>query len=33
MVKITFTVECTESQLLALGQYMKANGIKYGRAE
>ena len=33
VVKITFTVECTESQLLALGQYMKANGIKYGRAE
>lgn len=33
IVKITFTVECTESQLLALGQYMKANGIKYGRAE
>lgn len=32
-VKITFTVECTESQLLALGQYMKDNGIKYGRAE
>lgn len=33
IVKITFTVECTESQLLALGQYMKANGIKYGRAK
>ena len=33
IVKITFTVECTESQLLALGKYMKANGIKYGRAE
>lgn len=33
IIKITFTVECTESQLLALGQYMKANGIKYGRAE
>ncbi len=33
IVKITFTVECTEQQLLALGQYMKNNGIKYGRAE
>lgn len=33
LVKITFTVECTESQLLVLGQYMKDNGIKYGRAE
>lgn len=32
-IKITFTVECTKSQLMNLGQYMKANGIKYGRAE
>lgn len=32
MVSVAFRVECTESQLKALGEYMKANGIKYGRA-
>ncbi len=33
IIKLTFTVECTKEQLTALGQYMKNNGIKYGRAE
>lgn len=28
---VAFKVICTKSQLLALGQYMRANGIKYGR--
>lgn len=32
MVSVAFRVECAESQLKALGEYMKANGIKYGRA-
>ncbi len=32
MVSVTFKVECTPTQLTALGEYMKANGIKYGRA-
>ena len=32
MVSVAFRVECTESQLKALGEYMKANGIQYGRA-
>lgn len=32
MVSVAFRVECTESQLKALGEFMKANGIKYGRA-
>lgn len=32
MVSVAFRVECTESQLKALGEYMKVNGIKYGRA-
>lgn len=32
MVSAAFRVECAESQLKALGEYMKANGIKYGRA-
>lgn len=32
MVSVAFKVECTESQLKALGEFMKANGIKYGRA-
>lgn len=32
MVSVAFRVECTENQLKALGEYMKANGIKYGRA-
>lgn len=31
-VSVTFKVECTPEQLTALGEYMKANGIKYGRA-
>lgn len=32
MVSVTFKVECTPTQLTALGEYMKANGIKYGKA-
>lgn len=32
MISVAFIVECTESQLKALGEFMKANGIKYGRA-
>lgn len=32
LVTVSFKVTCTKSQLTALGQYMKANGIKYGRA-
>lgn len=32
MISVAFRVECTESQLKALGEFMKANGIKYGRA-
>lgn len=32
MISVVFRVECTESQLKALGEFMKANGIKYGRA-
>lgn len=32
MISVAFRVECTESQLNALGEFMKANGIKYGRA-
>lgn len=31
MISVAFRVECTESQLKALGEFMKANGIKYGR--
>lgn len=32
MISVAFRVECTKSQLKALGEFMKANGIKYGRA-
>lgn len=32
MISVAFRVECTESQLKALGEFMKANDIKYGRA-
>lgn len=32
MISVAFRVECTESQLKALGEFMKTNGIKYGRA-
>lgn len=32
MISVVFRAECTESQLKALGEFMKANGIKYGRA-
>lgn len=32
MISVAFRVECTESQLKALEEFMKANGIKYGRA-
>lgn len=32
MVSVTFKVECTPEQLTALGEYLKANGIKYGKA-
>lgn len=32
LITITFKVECTKEQLAALGEYMKTNGIKYGRA-
>lgn len=31
LVTVSFRVTCTKSQLTALGQYMKQNGIKYGR--
>jgi hypothetical protein len=31
LVTVDFRVVCTREQLTALGQYMKANGIKYGR--
>lgn len=30
-VTVVFKVECTKTQLAALGQYMKKNGIQYGR--
>lgn len=29
---VSFKVTCTKEQLTALGEYMKRNGIKYGRA-
>lgn len=32
VICVAFRVECTESQLKALGEFMKTNGIKYGRA-
>lgn len=32
LVSVTFKVECTPEKLTALGEYMKTNGIKYGRA-
>lgn len=32
LLSVTFRVECTKEQLVALGNYMKKNGIKYGRA-
>lgn len=32
LVSVTFKVECTPEKLTALGEYMKANGIKYGKA-
>lgn len=32
VISVAFRVECTESQLKALGEFMKTNGIKYGRA-
>lgn len=32
LVTVDFRVCCTKAQLSALGQYMRANGIKYGRA-
>ena len=32
LITIAFRVSCTRAQLKALGEYMKANGIKYGRA-
>lgn len=31
MISVAFRVECTENQLKALGEFMKANGIKYWR--
>lgn len=31
LVTVSFRVQCTKTQLTALGQYMKANGIRYGR--
>lgn len=31
ILTVTFRVQCTKTQLTALGQYMKANGIRYGR--
>ena len=33
LMTVVFKVVCTKEQLKALGQYMKANDIKYGRAE
>lgn len=33
LVTVSFRVTCTKAQLTALGQYMKQNGIKYGRCE
>ena len=32
LVTVSFKVTCTKSQLTALGNYMKQNGIQYGRA-
>lgn len=32
MCSVVFRVNCTPEQLKALGEYMKANGIEYGRA-
>ena len=32
MCCVTFRVTCTKKQLASLGEYMKQNGIKYGRA-
>ena len=32
LMTVVFKVTCSKTQLSALGQYMKANGIKYGRA-
>ena len=32
LLTITFQVKCTKAQLTALGQYMRDNGIQYGRA-
>lgn len=32
LMTVVFKVSCTKAQLSALGQYLKANGIKYGRA-
>lgn len=31
LITVDFRVTCTKQQLTALGQYMKQNGIKYGR--
>lgn len=31
LIEIEFRVVCTAAQLKALGEYMRANGIKYGR--
>lgn len=33
LVTVDFRVYCTKEQLSALGQYMKDNGIKYGRCK
>jgi len=33
LVTVSFKVTCTKTQLAALGQYMKKNGIKYGRCD
>ena len=32
MCCVTFRVRCTKKQLIALGNYMKQNGIRYGKA-
>lgn len=32
LITVTFRVQCTKAQLTDLGQYMRANGIRYGRA-
>lgn len=32
LVTVSFAVTCTKTQLIALGQYMKSNGIQYRRA-